>query len=1536
VSAISKDTEGSRIVTSLSADVVRIAPASGLQRGLWFLDRWNAQAATYHVPWAFDFTGPVDLRLLEEALHAVIARHEILRTTFELHDEGLVQLVHDTVRAPFAVTDLRGLPADEQSKRSEQILATAAVAPFDLAAGPLLRATAVCRDENRVTMLLVVHHIVWDGGSAGLFEQEWSESYNALVADRPAVLPELTIQYADYAAQERESSFDGHIAYWLDHLAGVPTLLELPADRPRSSTSARRGRTEPFELPAGTAARVRSLAQAEGMTPFVVLLAAFALLLGRYTGASDLVIGTPVTTRTRPELENLVGYFVNLLPLRIRLLPAMTFRELLEHVQDVACDSLAYLDLPFDQIVDRLGLDRSAEHPPLVQVVFGAHAEDHEPVRFGQASATRQVRSNGTAKFDLTWSVFDDGELRGEAEYSGDLFGEENIRRLAADWREILAAVMESPGRPVWQLTVTAAAPRSAAPRSEAMALGRCVHTLFEDAADTYGHRTAVTSGTQSLTYAELDRRANQLAHALIAAGVRAGDRVGLLLERTVNIPACVLAVLKVGAAYVPADPAAPAERAAMAFGDTGVGLVLTDRPDRAPDGPWRSYELARQAAEIAAMPSARPSVAVRPGDIAYIIFTSGSTGRPKGVAIAHEHVSRLMTAGREHFGFRPEDVWTLFHSYAFDWTVWELWGALHHGSRLVIVPYVTSRSPEEFVGLLASERVSCLCLTPSALHQIEPVLRRSRTELTSLRWVMLGGEALDPAVVRRWFDLDPRPPATLCNLYGITETTVHVTTFDVAGNADGFQRSLIGDPMPHLTAMVLDDWLRPCPVGVSGELYIGGGALAHGYWGRPGLTAGRFVADPYAGTPCARMYRTGDVARRLPGGGPESGGGGLEYVGRTDFQVKLRGFRIELGEIENALAGHPDVQACAVVVRDQRLAAYVTGRVPERMREFLARSLPDYMIPASVTLLDALPMTVNRKVDRKALPTPDARTSATASADGYIEPRTAVEEAFAEIWSQVLEVDGVGVHDDFFHLGGDSIRAVQMAGRLRDMGWAVSLRDIFSAPTIARLGALARPVPQQNGVGEAFAKDGDGPFALISDADRAELPPGLTDAYPMVSMQLSMIFHAELAGGTANYHNVNSYRLLGEIDETTFRRAVADTMARHAVLRTSLDISGYSEPLQLVHGKLPVPVEFADLRGESALAQGDAVQAAFERHRQTAFDLLSPPLFRITVQHLGDQACQLTISEHHAILDGWSFTSMFSELLTRHNELADDPFRAAAPPPDSTFRDFVVIEREAASAPDSLEYWQRKLGGVSGQLWPGGVERDPADGAAGGVDGELPQVIERVLPRAPGQLKAVAAAARTPVKSVGLTAHLRALQQITGRRRITTGLAMNGRLERRGGADVYGLFLNTVPLTAEPGTDDLIGLVRAVYREELEMVPHRRVPFALLARMMADTRLDSQFGYLRFHALGRLDSARIVDGKIGSEPTLRHEPNSFAFGASLIQDPASERVLLAVDYQSSVVPKALADEFIDAYVQALDDMAASAGRGVPVDTREN
>ncbi|MET9230150.1 amino acid adenylation domain-containing protein [Lentzea sp. NPDC003310] len=1491
-------------------------PVSGLQRGLWFMDRWNPGSPAYLVPWVFSFDGAVDAGVLHRALLALVERHEALRTTFDLGADGPLRTVRDEVRLPFSSVVVDG-PDELRS-----VLDRETRAGFDLAEGPLLRATFATGPGVADTLVLVVHHIVWDGWSAGVFERELAEVYNALAEDRSPELVPLA-PFAEVAVSTEDS-----LAYWTDRLAGAPAELTLPTDRPRPLSRTFAGGTELFGLAPGTAARVQDLAADLGATPFVVQLAAFAALLHRYTGARDLVVGTPVTTRDRPELADVVGYFVNIVALRVTIDPAATFADLVEQVRDAAFDAYAYLDVPFDEVVDALALERTARHAPLVQVVFGAHAEDPAPLRFGAATATRRMHHNGTSKFDLTWSTFDDGELRGEVEYAGDLFDRSTVRRMVGHWRTLLAAALDAPQEPLWRLSPLSAEeraealapPRADQPRavpagSESQAMspaGRSVeqllptggaplplHRAFEAAADAHPDRPALTHGDRSWTYSELDAAANRVAHTLAADGVRRGDRVGVLLERGERVVTAILGVLKAGAAYVPVDLATPQDRADFVFADTGVTVVITDdyladpRLDEAPEH--------------------RPATEVGPADLAYIIFTSGSTGRPKGVAVSHEHVGRLMRSGHEHFEFAETDVWTLFHSYAFDWTVWELWGPLHHGGRLVVVPRVVSRSPEAFADLLTTEGVTRLCLTPSALRTLEGVLRSWPLPLPELRSVMLGGEALDPAVVQRWFALEHCPPAVLCNLYGITETTVHVTTLDVP-DAAAFGRSLIGEPMPHLSALVLDDRLQPCPVGVAGELYIGGGSLANGYWGRPALTARRFLPDPYGVVPGGRLYRTGDVARRLPGGG-------LEYVGRCDDQVKVRGFRIELGEVENAVTDHPAVTSCVVTVHDDRLAAYVTvdGTAPSyaELRAFLAETLPEHMIPATATVLAVVPLTVNGKVDRAALPAPDL--GSVRDVDAHVAPSTPQERALAEVYADVLGVDGVGARDNFFHLGGDSIRAVHLAGKLRRLGWTLSLPDLFGAPTPAELGPLLKSL--------AGPATQSAPFDLVSEEDRAVLPADVVDAYPMVAMQMAMIFHMELSDDAGGYHNVNSYRVAGTLDETALRRAVGDAMTRHPVLRTTLDVSRYSEPLQLVHAEAPIPVHVTDLRGLSTDEQDAAVAEVFDDNVAARFDLRTAPLFRVTAQHLADDAFQLTVAEHHAILDGWSFTSLLAEILERHSALSADPGAEPLPLPRSTFREFVAVEREAQASQDSERYWKSTLDGASGAVWSSGPPEleDP----------EIPRTIERVIPGADDLLRDTARRHGVTVKTVGLAAHVTALHRITGLERFVTGLSVNGRLETDGGTEAYGLFLNTVPLVvdlAEIGA----GLIRAMHQAEAAMLPHRRMPFARIARHLADTRLEACFAFLRFHSLGRLADSptKLLDDRIGCEPTMRYEPTNFALGAALVQDPSSARVLLAVDHLPSVVPDAVADSYADAYVEALHVLAGDADLRVPAFAR--
>ncbi|MFF4988230.1 amino acid adenylation domain-containing protein [Streptosporangium saharense] len=1438
------------------------APLTYGQRALWLLDRLTPGTALHNIPWVLRLEGPVDDALLGECLGTIVERHDVLRSAFRA-----------SVAEPYQTVErdaVFGLTVTECAREDvEDLVRAEARGPFDLERDLPVRARLLRWAPDGCVLVVVFHHIACDGLSLPVFEHELAVLYTARAEGRTPRLPAPPIQYADYAAWQRERDPREELDYWQRRLAGAPERVTLHTDRPRPPVRSTAGATHLFDLPPEVTGRVRALAMAEEVTPFVVLFTAFAALLHRYTGQEDLVIGSPVAGRDRIELEDLIGYFVTVLPLRTRIGGGESFHELLAAVGRDVMEDLDHHRAPLDMITDR----------PLMNVAFGAHgAQDTGPLRLGEASGTPRVHTTDTAKFDLLLSVFDDGRrMRGEVEYATGLFDAATVERLAGHWLTLLAAAVEAPGTAVSELPLTsgdelgAAVPVSREPRV-------CLHERFEAVAALHRERIAT-----DVTYEELNARANRLARHLRSRGVRPGDRVGLLLERTPRQVEAVLAVLKAGAAYLPIAPETPAERVAFLLDDAGAKVVVADRA-----GEGVTVGLDEEEAAVAAHPSDNLCLDVPVEATAYIIYTSGSTGRPKGVAVTHANVAELFAATEERFSPGPGDVWTLFHSYTFDFSVWEMWGALLYGGRLVVVPKEVARSPEHFARLLQEEHVTCLSQTPSAFGQLVGLLEEEPRVLDDLRLVVFGGEALQPHHVRRWFATEAGPNARLCNMYGITETTVHVTAYDITPETP-FDRSVIGRPLPHLSAEVLDRHGRAVPDGVPGELFVGGFGVTGVYVGRPGLTASRFVPDP--ARPGARRYRSGDLVRRLPGGD-------LEYLGRIDDQVKIRGFRIEPGEIQRVLDAHPDVRSCVVVVREGRLLAYVVPRDgwpgAAELRAHLAARLPDYMVPSAVVPLDRIPLTPNGKVDQRALPDPGRGERP------YEAPRGPVERALADALAEVLKLERVGRDDNFFELGGDSVRSVQVAGRLRRAGYALPLDVLFAHPTVHE--AAARVTPAEDGPPPE-------PFSLLGEADRGRVAAldDVVDAYPMTSMQLAMVYHMELEPERRPYHNVNSYRVATPLDEEALARVVAEAVERHPVLRTSLDLVTFGEPMQLVHRTAPSPLTVEDLQGADQQA---AITALVEREWATPFDLRTAPLFRVTAQRLSPTAFQLTLTEHHAILDGWSFTSLVAEILNRHALLRDRPDTPQAPPPRSRFSRFVALERAAAGSAESVAFWKERLSGLDGTLFTGlGRTATVAHSIDREVDGELSRAMSR--------LAMTAGASR---KSVALTAHLVALARVTGRTEVVTGLGVNGRVEEEAGTEALGLFLNTVPFSVDLDGGTWIDLVRRVHRDETAIMPHRRVPFATLARHMRDWNLDVNFGFNRFHALA---GVRIDDERIGCAPTMRYEPNHFTLSIGFVQDPASDRALLIADYPASKLPHTVAADYADSFMRAVHAMTA-------------
>ncbi|MFI2606626.1 amino acid adenylation domain-containing protein [Kitasatospora sp. NPDC018619] len=1084
-------------------------PLSPAQRGLWFLHRLEGPSPTYNIPFALTLTGPLDRAALTRALGDLVARHEVLRTVYgeepdgtpyqrilpptavELHD-GTSEL-SDAVRYAF---DLSAEPPLRATLFTGPAAPTDAPQPADGAPKPADGAPQPVEGAPRHTLLLLLHHIAGDGASTTPLLRDLAAAYAARTAGREPELPALDVQFADHAVwqQERLGTTDApsplavrQTEHWRAALAGLPDQLELPLDRPRPAVAGHDGATVPFALGAEAHSALAGLARAADSTVFMAVQAGLAALLTRHGAGTDIPVGTPVAGREDERTAALVGYFVNSVVLRTDTSGDPTFRELLARVRATVLDAQENAELPFERLVEELNPARSLARHPLFQVMLAWQSRPDEPVALGDGlTAEIAAIPSGTAKFDLTLNAGElpGGGLGGFLEYRSDLFDAATAAALAERLARLLAAAASAPDTPIGLLplisdeerqralvdwnTAPAGAPAASHP-------GATLPELFEAAAAAHPTAVAVRYGDEQLDYAGLAACADRLARLLAAEGIGPGTIVALALPRSLDLVVALLAVAKSGAAYLPLDPDYPADRLAYMLADAAPAALLTDRAT-APRLP--AHEV-RQLLVDGPEPAAFPAVPLaqhertrplRAEDTAYVIYTSGSTGRPKGVPVTHRNVVRLFRSTDHWFGFGAEDVWTLFHSYAFDFSVWELWGALLHGGRLVVVPHLVSRDPAAFLDLLARERVTVLNQTPSAFYQLSAADRDRPGSELALRYVVFGGEALELARLDDWYDRHADNAPVLVNMYGITETTVHVSyiALDRASAAAG-SSSTIGVNIPDLRVYVLDRHLQPVPPGVTGEMYVAGAGLARGYLGRPELTATRFVADPYAelfGERGTRMYRSGDLARRRPDGV-------LEYFGRADQQVKLRGFRIELGEIEAVLAAHPAVADAAVVVRedvpgDRRLVGYAVaaagggpataaGASPEDLRAHAAAGLPAHMVPSAVVLLDRLPLTANGKLDRRALPAPEAPATGAGR-----PPRTPREQQLCELFAEVLGVAAVGVEDDFFALGGHSLLVVRFAGRIREvLGLEVGIGALFQASTVAALdAALAEGAP--------------------------------------------------------------------------------------------------------------------------------------------------------------------------------------------------------------------------------------------------------------------------------------------------------------------------------------------------------------------------------------------------------------------------------------------------------------------------------------------
>jgi amino acid adenylation domain-containing protein len=1277
-------------------------PLSWGQEQLWFLAQLEPDTPVYNEPCTIRFTGAINVDALSKALNEIIKRHESLRTRFITVDGQPVCAIAPPDTFNLTVVDLRVFPQELREAEALQIATKEAKLLFDLTTNPLLRATLMRLADFDYRLILTFHHIIIDGVSLySVFLKELAALYEAFSTGRPSPLAPLPVQYADFAVWQRQwltqEILESQLDYWKQQLADLP-VLQLPYDHPRPKKGTFRGAKQCLVLSFDLTQALKTLSQQEGVTLYMTLLAAFKTLLYRYTGQDDIVVGTMSANRNRPELEWLIGYFLNTLVLRTDMSGTPSFRELLKRVRQVTLGAYAHEDLPFEKLVQTLQPERNLSQNPLFQVAFAP--QPPMPSLNGDWTINQLDIQTDTAKFDLLLDVEERPEsIIGRLEYNTDLFDANTISRMIGHFQTLLEGIVTNREQRVSELPLLTEQEQHQLlfewnNTTKEYPQDKCIHQLFEEQVERSPDAVAVVFEGEQLTYLQLNAKANQLAHHLQSLGVEPDVPVGICVERSIEMVVGILGILKAGGAYVPLDRSYPEERIAFMLENAQVRVLLTQRQliESLPlhqasliclDTDWQV--IARQSEE-------NPAIGVTPDNLAYVIYTSGSTGKPKGVTMSHHSLSNLIQWQVENSTASIGTKTLQFSPISFDVSFQEIFSTWCAGGTLVLILEEIRRDPVQLLRFLASEEIARLFLPFVALQQLAEVADGHEAVPTSLREVITAGEQLKiTRQIANWFT--KLKNCTLHNQYGPSES--HVVTAFTLTDSPSYWPALppIGRPIANTQIHILDAQLQPVPIGVPGELYIGGIALALCYLNRPDLTDQRFIPNPFTNKPGERLYKTGDKARYLPDGN-------IEFLGRIDYQVKIRGFRIELGEVEAMLAQHPQVQEAVVICREdipgnKYLAAYVVPKVEalssassptiSELRSFLKAKLPDYMVPGAFVFLEAMPLTPNGKVDRRALPAPDS--SRRELEDKFVAPSTPTEEIVAAIWAEVLGLQQVGINDNFFELGGHSLLATQIISRIREaFKIELPLRHLFEAPTIASLDHSIETA-QLAGTQEPSS----GNVALDT------LPPFVPAArdihIPLSFAQQAIWYFQQLYPDSCTYNIPITLRFTGALSPKVLEKSINEIIRRHEILRTTFPIKE-EQPVQVIAQSLTLPLKIVDLQDlPKEEREASAIRLAAQE-AQHHFDLACGPLIKTTLLRLAPQEHWLLITMHHIITDGWSYGILLQELGTLYNAFSNG---LPSPLPELPFQyvDFTVWEQKWLNEEvlaHQLSYWQRKL----------------------------------------------------------------------------------------------------------------------------------------------------------------------------------------------------------------------------------------------------
>jgi amino acid adenylation domain-containing protein len=1403
-------------------------PLSFAQQRLWFLDQLAPGSAAYNLSGRLRLEGPLDASSLEASLNEIVRRHEGLRTIFSTRDGEPVQII---------LPDLHlSLPLIELETATQQFCEEEAQRPFDLSTGPLIRTHLLRLSTEEHILLLSMHHIMSDGWSIGVLIHEMAALYEAYAAGADSPLKELSLQYGDYAVWQREwlqgEVLDQQLAYWREQLRDAPPVLELPLDKQRSATSGFQSETLSCNLSKKISEELEALSRREGVTLFMSLVAAFQLLLWRYSGEEDISVGTPVANRTRAETEELIGFFVNTLVLRTDVSGNPTFRELVQRVKETALGAYAHQDVPFEKLVEELAPERNLSVTPLFQVMFALENAPLPEVEAHGLKMRPEALAGETAKFDLALGIVETSRgLVADWQYRSELFEAATIERMASHFQMLLEGIVADPDARIADLPLLTLSERRQLlvewnETPQPLPLTPLVHELFAEHAIHRANAPALLFQDQTLTFDQINSRANQLAHHLLASGMGAEATIGVMLERGPESLVALLAVFKAAGCYLPLDPVYPPERLAFMLADAQASLLITKASLRArlPESAAPIICIDAGAGQIAQQRTENPAVAVLPQQLAYIIYTSGSTGRPKGVTIEHRQLSHTLHAAQEMVQLTPMDCLPCIASFSFDISLLELLAAPLAGGRCLLVP--TEKALDSAIMKRVLAEATVLHAVPGMMRRYVSFAREHAGSAPQLRQLLVGGEAVAPELIAEMEEVFPS--AAVRVLYGPTEATIICASYEVnrGEGVHGVLGQMVGRPLGNVVLRVLDERRQLVPVGVEGEIYVGGEGVARGYLQGAELTAEKFVADGYSTSPGARSYRTGDRGRYLSDGS-------IEFKGRTDEQVKVRGFRIEPGEIESALCEHEGVKEAIVVAFEEmagekRLAAYIVagqlykeegGPSISELRNYLKGRLPDYMIPSVFVYLDALPLTSHGKIDRRALPAPDAERPALAEA--FLAPRNGVEEILASIWSEVLGGVRVGINDNFFELGGHSLLATQVMSRVREaFGIEIALRTLFEQPTVRELAETIEGMKAEVGM----------PPPRIERAQREG------DVMPLSFAQQRLWFIDQLEPGNPVYNTPRAVRLRGTLNIAALERALTTLVRRHEALRTTFrDLHG--EPVEVIGKPNHFTLSVEDLSGLTEATRDEESRRLILEEVLRPFDLSTGPLMRARLLRLAKLPSDehlLLLSLHHIVSDGWSMGVLVREVATLYEAYtvgAESPLKEL----NLQYGDYAVWQREwlrGEVLDQQLAYWRKQLAGAPPVLeLPADRPRPQVQTFRGAA---LPFKLSKELAE---ELRALSRREGVTLYMTLLAGLQTLLARYTGQDDISTGTPIANR--RRGELEnLIGFFVNTLVLRTDLSRNPTFHeLVQRVKETALGAYAHQDVPFEMLVEVLQPER---------------------------------------------------------------------------------------------------